>query len=81
MDIHYIQSVGKYLEVQAERTTVCTPTRASGPQSQMVHRCVDLRPTCTCGFIVHQHNRPTCISLMILPQVHLRKPCYDFYFL
>ena len=25
----------------------------------------------------------TCIehSLMILPQVHLRKPCYDFYFL
>ena len=22
-----------------------------------------------------------CISLMILPQVHLRKPCYDFYFL
>ena len=22
-----------------------------------------------------------CIVLMILPQVHLRKPCYDFYFL
>ena len=21
------------------------------------------------------------ISVMILPQVHLRKPCYDFYFL
>ena len=21
------------------------------------------------------------ISIMILPQVHLRKPCYDFYFL
>src|SRR5580704_13993938 len=21
------------------------------------------------------------VSLMILPQVHLRKPCYDFYFL
>ena len=21
------------------------------------------------------------LSLMILPQVHLRKPCYDFYFL
>ncbi len=20
-------------------------------------------------------------SIMILPQVHLRKPCYDFYFL
>ena len=22
-----------------------------------------------------------CYSVMILPQVHLRKPCYDFYFL
>ena len=21
------------------------------------------------------------VTLMILPQVHLRKPCYDFYFL
>ena len=21
------------------------------------------------------------LALMILPQVHLRKPCYDFYFL
>ena len=21
------------------------------------------------------------VSVMILPQVHLRKPCYDFYFL
>ena len=25
--------------------------------------------------------RPPSFSLMILPQVHLRKPCYDFYFL
>jgi hypothetical protein len=25
--------------------------------------------------LVHSH------SVMILPQVHLRKPCYDFYFL
>ena len=24
---------------------------------------------------------PKTKSLMILPQVHLRKPCYDFYFL
>jgi hypothetical protein len=22
-----------------------------------------------------------CSTIMILPQVHLRKPCYDFYFL
>jgi hypothetical protein len=27
-------------------------------------------------------NSPTKFySIMILPQVHLRKPCYDFYFL
>ena len=25
--------------------------------------------------------KPHHNSLMILPQVHLRKPCYDFYFL
>jgi hypothetical protein len=24
---------------------------------------------------------PDYLPLMILPQVHLRKPCYDFYFL
>ena len=24
---------------------------------------------------------PSLYSIMILPQVHLRKPCYDFYFL
>ena len=24
---------------------------------------------------------PREVSIMILPQVHLRKPCYDFYFL
>jgi hypothetical protein len=23
----------------------------------------------------------SCGTIMILPQVHLRKPCYDFYFL
>jgi hypothetical protein len=28
------------------------------------------------------HNQVhSYVSLMILPQVHLRKPCYDFYFL
>ena len=35
---------------------------------------------------VHMPKRPATISpdwnsIMILPQVHLRKPCYDFYFL
>ena len=28
-----------------------------------------------------QHNQRLQLSIMILPQVHLRKPCYDFYFL
>ncbi|KAJ3803628.1 hypothetical protein F5876DRAFT_91912 [Lentinula aff. lateritia] len=27
------------------------------------------------------NNPPPKNSIMILPQVHLRKPCYDFYFL
>ena len=31
------------------------------------------------GFVV-SHARGA-VTLMILPQVHLRKPCYDFYFL
>lgn len=26
-------------------------------------------------------GQPPACALMILPQVHLRKPCYDFYFL
>ena len=31
---------------------------------------------------VHKTRQGTCPFLyMILPQVHLRKPCYDFYFL
>ncbi len=38
-----------------------------------VHTCVvSCRPT---------DRRSSTISVMILPQVHLRKPCYDFYFL
>ena len=31
-------------------------------------------------FCVHA-SRVVVVTLMILPQVHLRKPCYDFYFL
>lgn len=34
---------------------------------------------------LHPHGAETIVTLhspvMILPQVHLRKPCYDFYFL
>ena len=30
---------------------------------------------------VLDRSQSGCIPVMILPQVHLRKPCYDFYFL
>ena len=55
---------------------VCGPAdplaRTSG---RCVHKCV-----CVCDKDVR--SRATVQrSIMILPQVHLRKPCYDFYFL
>jgi hypothetical protein len=42
------------------------------------------QPKCTgvCDWIQRAARRRTVEeSIMILPQVHLRKPCYDFYFL
>ena len=33
------------------------------------------------GPTVRGDHKKTRYALMILPQVHLRKPCYDFYFL
>ncbi|KAL6266138.1 hypothetical protein P5V15_002998 [Pogonomyrmex californicus] len=43
-------------------------------------------PTAALGVSLQCARRPrwqsrTSVTLMILPQVHLRKPCYDFYFL
>jgi hypothetical protein len=49
-----------------------------------VHRCEnhdlepDVQPKRT---VQSQCVARGAVSLMILPQVHLRKPCYDFYFL
>ena len=37
--------------------------------------------TCTCSFKPATALATHSPSIMILPQVHLRKPCYDFYFL
>ena len=34
-----------------------------------------------CTILQRASNNPSTASIMILPQVHLRKPCYDFYFL
>lgn len=53
----------------------------SDPGLQNVHRWRhkdDKRAQCS---LENQQQLIRFISIMILPQVHLRKPCYDFYFL
>lgn len=48
---------------------------------QKVHRWRDKDDiVCTC-LRKDQQQLSQVHSIMILPQVHLRKPCYDFYFL
>ena len=38
--------------------------------------------TCTLSYVMAWLSwYVQCVTVMILPQVHLRKPCYDFYFL
>ncbi len=62
---------------QARRLHAHTPGARPQPRGQTdeVYRRKD--------FFLSSHKNPTIKipSLMILPQVHLRKPCYDFYFL
>ena len=43
--------------------------RGAAPKGVSIAVCWDSR------------TRASAYTLMILPQVHLRKPCYDFYFL
>ena len=38
-------------------------------------------PNLATVYLALRRSRARLASLMILPQVHLRKPCYDFYFL
>src|ERR1700719_2344917 len=47
-----------------------------------VHRC-KRKMVKRCAHALERASNETSfdISIMILPQVHLRKPCYDFYFL
>lgn len=49
------------------------------PEAPLAARNLPGRP----GGETEELRGPTSTScaLMILPQVHLRKPCYDFYFL
>ena len=53
--------------------------RCDSEESRTVFRKPGTTPRKGC-FCVHA-SRVVVVTLMILPQVHLRKPCYDFYFL
>ena len=58
---------------QKERTRWCTKVRWIGTRiAEGVH---DLEK------VSDSPSKPLGYTIMILPQVHLRKPCYDFYFL
>lgn len=49
---------------------------------QRVHRCEWMCKQSVHMFPFENQQQPVFDdSVMILPQVHLRKPCYDFYFL
>ena len=57
-------------------------TKVSTGSAQVEQKKQTTRDVCT----LHQRASTTASgqkfhSIMILPQVHLRKPCYDFYFL
>jgi hypothetical protein len=51
------------------------------PGLQEVHRWRDEDGGCAHAPKEGQQQPHQVHSIMILPQVHLRKPCYDFYFL
>ncbi|KAJ3884118.1 hypothetical protein F5879DRAFT_813457 [Lentinula edodes] len=47
----------------------------------LMHRWMNRNRRRMCTYPKASNNPPPKNSIMILPQVHLRKPCYDFYFL
>lgn len=59
-----------YLYVRASSSSIQSPTAASARLPLSINRDTRLST-----------QSRTSGTLMILPQVHLRKPCYDFYFL
>ena len=61
--------VGQTCASPASEGSLAFPTLNSGSRGRQ------LVPTCRSG------GGPNRVVLMILPQVHLRKPCYDFSFL
>ena len=62
-------------------------SKGRGGPSDIAGHSVGLRQLEPCGPSAQAEFSPQTLtearldSLMILPQVHLRKPCYDFYFL
>ena len=67
-EIHPTAPLGQVPPVSVRQRTGRVKTSRPGGQLSQVFRMQGVR----C-----YHNKP----IMILPQVHLRKPCYDFYFL
>lgn len=59
-----------------------TPVVAARFSSRPGLRTSPVRDSLTCEASDGSSDRPrSVLTVMILPQVHLRKPCYDFYFL
>ncbi len=50
-------------------------------QTEGAQVCKVKEPTYPSVQVNAQQEKAGLDSIMILPQVHLRKPCYDFYFL
>ena len=74
-------------ETGTQQVTICfggrrvaAAARASAQSNPL--RTYRIEPLlCVCASVGHTRSVVTLSSVMILPQVHLRKPCYDFYFL
>ena len=58
-----------------------TDTKIAQPGVQETHTRARHRRTVWKTATFTNHTLKQGVSVMILPQVHLRKPCYDFYFL
>ena len=63
----------RQIQQELKGATGGTPGRVRGPPGQSI--------SFTEGWAKAPALRPTRLLVMIPPQVHLRRPCYDFYFL
>ena len=80
--VRYRRPVILYSATSRSRALLVTaPTVVSGQAHSRGVRERAADPRYLCKTRVRPLERRRLITLMILPQVHLRKPCYDFYFL